>query len=74
MKGNYCPLLHDPKDVKIAIEAATQMAERFGEDMVIQQDLSVTTLWAAEEPPLEIVRCPAALKKKKRTKIIRMVK
>jgi hypothetical protein len=74
MKITNYPLLHDPEDVKIALEAATQMAERFGEDMVIQQDLSVTTLWAAQEPPLEIVRCPAALKKNKRAKIIRMVK
>lgn len=61
------------EDVHLAIQAATQMAERFGEDMAIMQDLSVTTLWGVEEPPLEIIRCPPAFKKK-RTRIYRVVK
>ncbi len=56
-------LLYKTEDVKIAIQAATQMAERFGEDMAIRQDLSVAPLRSAQEPPLEIIRCPEALKK-----------
>jgi hypothetical protein len=51
------------EDVKIALQAATQMAERWGEDMAIMSDLSVKPLREADTPPLEIVRCPAALKK-----------
>ena len=53
----------DDEDTRIALQAATQMAERWGEDMAIMWDLSVIPLRAADEPPLEIVRCPAALKK-----------
>jgi hypothetical protein len=51
-------------DVKIALQAATQMAERWGEDMAIMSDLSVRPLKEADDPPLEIVRCPAAFKKR----------
>jgi hypothetical protein len=51
------------EDVTIALQAATQMAERWGEDMAIMSDLSVRPLKEADTPPLEIVRCPAALKK-----------
>ena len=51
------------EDVKIALQAATQMAERWGEDMAIMMDLSVRPLKEADTPPLEIVRCPDAFKK-----------
>lgn len=51
------------EDVKIALQAATQMAQRWGEDMAIMSDLKVTPLRYVDEPPLEIVRCPAAFKK-----------
>lgn len=61
-------------DVKLAVQAATQTAERLGEDVAIQQDLSVVPLWAAKEPPLEIIRCPAAIKKRPRIKIYRVLK
>lgn len=51
------------EDVKIALQAATQMAERWGEDMAIMSDLSVRPLKDADTPPLEIVRCPNIFKK-----------
>ncbi len=51
------------EDVEIALQAATQMAERFGEDVAIMGDLSVRLLKDTDKTPLEIVRCPAALKK-----------
>ena len=51
------------EDVAIALQAATQMAERWGEDTAIMWDLSVRPLRETDESPLEIVRCPAALKK-----------
>lgn len=51
------------EDVKIALQAANQMAERWGKDVAIMSDLSVRLLKHADETPLEIVRCPAALKK-----------
>ena len=51
------------EDVKIALQAATQMAERLGKDVAIMGDLSVRLLKDTDEAPLEIVRCPAALKK-----------
>jgi len=51
-------------DFQIAVEAATRTAERSGFDMVIMSDLSVKPLKeAGGEKILEIVRCPAALKK-----------
>jgi|TARA_B100001094_G_scaffold332269_1_gene403638 hypothetical protein len=54
-------------DFQIAVEAATQMAERSGVDMAIMSDLSIKPLKKADgEEVLEIVRCPAALKKKLR--------
>lgn len=53
----------DDEDARIALQAATQMAERWGEDMAIMPDLSVKLLKETDTPPLEIVRCPAALKK-----------
>jgi len=53
----------DDDDVRIALQAATQMAERWGEDMAIMGDLSVKPLREVEGTPLEVVRCPAALKK-----------
>lgn len=51
------------EDARLALEAATQMAERWGEDMAIMSDLSVRPLKDAETTPLEIVRCPAAFRK-----------
>ncbi len=51
------------EDVRIALQAATKMAERWGEDVAIMGDLSVRLLKDADKTPLEIVRCPAALKK-----------
>lgn len=51
------------EDVRIALQAATQMAERWGEDMAIMSDLSVKPLKEVDTPPLEIVRCPAIFKK-----------
>lgn len=51
-------------DAQIAVEAAMQTAEMLGEDMAIMSDLSVKPLRTAEGIVLEIVRCPAALKKK----------
>tara|TARA_A100000171_G_C2099044_1_gene128656 strand:+ start:161 stop:397 length:237 start_codon:yes stop_codon:yes gene_type:complete len=53
-------------DAKIALQAAESMAFRFGEDMAIMQDLSVIHLANADEPPLEIVRCPEVFKKKQK--------
>lgn len=50
-------------DAQIAVEAATQMAEARGMDFAIMSDLSVQPLRTAEGIVLEIVRCPAALKK-----------
>ena len=50
-------------DAQIAVEAAMQTAEMLGEDMAIMADLSVQPLRTAEGIVLEIVRCPAALKK-----------
>mgnify|MGYP003125720069 CR=1 FL=1 len=50
-------------DAQIAVEAAMQTAEMLGEDMAIMSDLSVQPLQNAEGVVLEIVRCPAALKK-----------
>jgi hypothetical protein len=50
-------------DAQIAVEAATQMAEARRMDFAIMSDLSVQPLRTAEGIVLEIVRCPAALKK-----------
>ena len=50
-------------DAQIAVEAAMQTAEMLGEDVAIMSDLSVQPLQTAEGIVLEIVRCPAALKK-----------
>ena len=50
-------------NAQIAVEAAMQTAEMLGEDMAIMSDLSVQPLRTAEGIVLEIVRCPAALKK-----------
>ena len=50
-------------DAQIALEEAMQKAEMLGEDMAIMSDLSVQLLQNAEGVVLEIVRCPAALKK-----------
>lgn len=55
---------YSPDDAKIALQAAESMSQRFGEDMAIMADLSVVRLADADEPPLEIVRCPEVLKKK----------
>ena len=65
---------YDGEDAIVAVQAACQMAERFGEDFAIMMDLSVTPLWAASEPPLEIIRCPHVFKKGKRPTISRVIK
>jgi len=65
---------YDPEDVKLAVQAAMQMADRFGEDFGIGQDLSVKPLWSLSEPPLEIIRCPERVKKRVKTKIYRVIK
>ena len=53
-------------DAAVAMQAAVMMSERFGQDMAIMADLAVVPLKDAEEPPLEIVRCPFALKHDKK--------
>jgi len=52
------------KDAQIAVETATQMAEAQGMDFAIMSDLSVKPLSEATGTVLEIVRCPAPLKKR----------
>lgn len=54
------------KDAQIAVEAATQMAEAWGMDVAIMSDLSVKPVHEATGTVLEIVRCPAPLKKQNR--------
>ena len=54
----------EPDDYQIAVQAAMQMAERFGEDVAIMDNLSVLLLREADSPYIEIIRCPAALRKK----------
>ena len=54
------------KDAQIAVEAATQMAETWGVDVAIMSDLSVKPVYEATGTVLEIVRCPAPLKKRLR--------
>lgn len=65
---------YDGEDAMVAIQAACQMAERFGEDFAIMMDLSVTPLWAASETPLEIIRCPQVFRKKRRPTISRVIR
>jgi hypothetical protein len=55
----------EPDDYQIAVQAATQMAERFGEDVAIMPNLSVLLLREVDSPSIEIIRCPAALRKKR---------
>jgi len=74
LQGNLSALslkFHDSADVKLAMQAAHQAAERTGQDMAIQQDLSVVPFSQAKEPPLEIVRCPPALRRATRPVIYR---
>jgi hypothetical protein len=55
------------EDALIAIEAASQMAERSGLDMAVMPDLSIKPLTTVKgEEVLEIVRCPAVLKRDRR--------
>ena len=54
----------EPDDYQIAVQAAMQMAERFGEDVAIMPNLSVSLLREVDSPSIEIIRCPAALRKK----------
>ena len=54
----------DLDDYQIAVQAAIQMSERFGEDVAIMDNLSVLLLREANSPYIEIIRCPAALRKK----------
>jgi hypothetical protein len=56
--------MEGPDDYQIAVQAAMQMAERFGEDVAIMDNLSVLLLKEANSPCIEIIRCPAALRKK----------
>tara|TARA_R100000951_G_scaffold116255_1_gene127290 strand:+ start:680 stop:868 length:189 start_codon:yes stop_codon:yes gene_type:complete len=58
--------MEDLSDYQVAVQAAMQMAERFGEDVAIMSDLSVLLLKVAESPSIEVVRCPKALRKKKK--------
>ena len=58
MAEGYCP-----EDAQVAAQAATAMSERFGIDVAIMPNLEVIPLKQAEEAPLEIVRCPAALRR-----------
>ena len=62
MDARELPALYND-DAQIAVETAMQTAEMLGEDMAIMSDLSVQPLRTAEGIVLEIVRCPAALKK-----------
>lgn len=55
----------EPDDYQIAVQAAVQMAERFGEDVAIMPNLSVLLLKEVDSPSIEIIRCPAALRKKR---------
>jgi len=57
--------MEDPDDYRIAVQAAMQMAERFREDVAIMDNLSVLLLREADSPSIEIIRCPAALRKKR---------
>jgi len=66
--------VYDSRDAKLAIQAATQAAERTGQDMAIQQDLSVVPFSMAKEPPLEIVRCPRELRRATRPVMYRSKK
>lgn len=50
-------------EASIAVEHAQQMAERWGQDAAIMQNLKIVKLIDADEPPLEIVRCPYELKR-----------
>tara|TARA_B100001059_G_C17652002_1_gene484969 strand:- start:4 stop:192 length:189 start_codon:yes stop_codon:yes gene_type:complete len=56
--------MEDLSDYQVAVQAAMQMAERFGEDVAIMRDMSVLLLREADSPSIEIVRCPAALRRK----------
>jgi hypothetical protein len=47
----------------IAVQQAQQMAERWGQDAAIMQNLRVVKLIDVDEPPLEIVRCPYEFKR-----------
>ncbi len=49
----------DLDDYQIAVQAAIQMSERFGEDVAIMDNLSVLLLREVDSPCIEIIRCPA---------------
>lgn len=49
----------------LVVQQAQQMAESWGEDVVITQNLKVELLSKSKQPILEIVRCPAIWKKRK---------
>ena len=49
----------------LVVQQAQQMAESWGEDVVITQNLKVEPLSKSKQPILEIVRCPAIWKKRK---------
>ncbi|MBM54248.1 MAG: hypothetical protein CMB36_04370 [Euryarchaeota archaeon] len=50
-------------DAQIAVEEAMLQAEILGEDVAIMSDLSVQRLRNTTGAVLEIVRCPAPLKR-----------
>lgn len=49
----------------LAVHQAERMAETWGEDVAVMQNLQVERLALANQPILEIVRCPAIWKKRK---------
>ena len=49
----------------LVVQQAQQMAETWGADVVVTQNLKVELLSKSKEPILEIVRCPAVWKKRK---------
>lgn len=56
-------MVRESDDCRLAVEWAMQAAERLGEDMAVMHDLGVQELTKAEEPVLEIIRCPSVLKR-----------
>jgi len=49
----------------LAVQQAEIMAETWGEDVAVMQNLQVERLALANQPILEIVRCPVIWKKRK---------
>lgn len=49
----------------LAVQQAEIMAQTWGEDVAVMQNLQVERLALANQPILEIVRCPVIWKKRK---------